>query len=106
MRQRPLDVLPPHLSVEADGGVDLLHHRCRTSREATAPLRVRRHVPVVRLAQRRPATVPLITRRAMFAVAGTLAAGLTARKPYAGELHDLATALERTDPPVAAPDIV
>jgi thiol-disulfide isomerase/thioredoxin len=48
----------------------------------------------------------LITRRAMFAVAGTLAAGLTARKPYAGELHDLATALERTDPPVAAPDIV
>lgn len=42
----------------------------------------------------------------MFAVAGTLAAGLTARKPYAGELHDLATALERTDPPVAAPDIV
>jgi thiol-disulfide isomerase/thioredoxin len=47
----------------------------------------------------------LITRRHMLAACGTLAAGLGVRKPRASELHDLATALTPTDPPVAAPDI-
>ena len=50
--------------------------------------------------------MPLITRRAVLAAGGTLAAGLTARKPHAQELHDLAAALQPTDPPVAAPDVV
>jgi thiol-disulfide isomerase/thioredoxin len=50
--------------------------------------------------------VRLITRRAMLAAGGTLAAGLTARKPRAQELSNLADALVPTDPPVAAPDIV
>jgi thiol-disulfide isomerase/thioredoxin len=50
--------------------------------------------------------VPLITRRGMLAAGGTLTAGLTARKPHAAELHDLATALVPTNPPVAVPDIV
>lgn len=48
----------------------------------------------------------LIMRRAVLAASGTLAAGLIARKPHAGELDDLATALKPTDPPAAAPDIV
>ena len=42
----------------------------------------------------------------MLAVGGTLAAGLTARKPHAQELQDLAAGLTPTNPPVAAPDIV
>jgi thiol-disulfide isomerase/thioredoxin len=42
----------------------------------------------------------------MLAAAGTLAAGLIARKPRAEALQDLAAALAPTDPPVAAPDIV
>jgi len=49
--------------------------------------------------------VLMITRRAMVAAGGTLAAGLIARKPRAEDLDDLATALKRTDPPVTAPDI-
>ena len=48
----------------------------------------------------------LITRRGMLAAGGTLAAGLTARKPHAEPLRDLASALRPTDPPVPAPDIV
>jgi thiol-disulfide isomerase/thioredoxin len=47
----------------------------------------------------------LITRRRVLAAGGTLAAGLIARKPRAEQLPDLASALVRTDPPVAAPDI-
>jgi thiol-disulfide isomerase/thioredoxin len=50
--------------------------------------------------------MPLITRRGMLAAAGTLAAGLTARKPRAEALQDLASVLRPTDPPVPAPDIV
>jgi thiol-disulfide isomerase/thioredoxin len=50
--------------------------------------------------------MPLITRRSMLAAGGTLAAGLSARKPRAEALQDLASALRLTDPPVAAPDIV
>jgi len=42
----------------------------------------------------------------MLAVGGTLAAGLTVRKPRAQELQDLEAGLTLTDPPVAAPDIV
>lgn len=42
----------------------------------------------------------------MLAVGGTLAAGLTVRKPRAQELQDLEAGLMLTDPPVAAPDIV
>ena len=49
--------------------------------------------------------MPLITRRGMLAAGGTLAAGLSVRKPLAEELHDLATVLVPTDPPVAVPDI-
>ena len=41
----------------------------------------------------------------MLAAAGTLAAGLGMRKPHAAELHDLATGLQPTDPPVPAPDV-
>jgi thiol-disulfide isomerase/thioredoxin len=48
----------------------------------------------------------LITRRRLLAAAGTLAAGLGARKPAAAELNDLAAGLTPTDPPVPAPDIV
>ena len=47
----------------------------------------------------------LITRRRMLAAAGTLQAGLGMRKPHAAELHDLATGLQPTDPPVPAPDV-
>jgi thiol-disulfide isomerase/thioredoxin len=50
--------------------------------------------------------VSLITRRSLLAAGGTLAAGLTTRKPRAQELQDLASALVRTDPPVAAPDTI
>jgi thiol-disulfide isomerase/thioredoxin len=49
--------------------------------------------------------VSLITRRSLLAAGGTLAAGLTARKPRAEGLSDLASALVVTDPPVMAPDI-
>jgi len=50
--------------------------------------------------------VPLITRRLVLTAGGTLAAGLTVRKPLAADgLGDLARALVVTDPPVAAPDI-
>jgi thiol-disulfide isomerase/thioredoxin len=48
--------------------------------------------------------VPLITRRGMLAAGGTLTAGLSVRKPFAQELHDLAAVLVPTDPPVAVPD--
>ena len=48
----------------------------------------------------------VITRRSLVTVCGTLAAGLGMRKPRAGELHDLATVLVPTEPPVATPDIV
>jgi thiol-disulfide isomerase/thioredoxin len=48
----------------------------------------------------------LITRRGMLAAGGTLAAGLTARKPHAETLPDLAKRLTLTDPPVAAPEVV
>ncbi len=49
--------------------------------------------------------VTLIKRRGMIAAAGTLAAAIGMRKPRAETLHDLATGLKLTDPPVAAPDI-
>jgi thiol-disulfide isomerase/thioredoxin len=48
----------------------------------------------------------LITRRAVVtAAAGTVAAAWWPRKPRAQDLQDLGSALKRTDPPVAAPDI-
>ncbi len=47
----------------------------------------------------------LITRRGAIAAAGTLAAGFSARKSDAEELHDLASALVLTDPPAPVPDI-
>ena len=47
----------------------------------------------------------MISRRILLAAAGTLAAGLIARKPRAQALQSLADALDRIDPPVAAPDI-
>jgi thiol-disulfide isomerase/thioredoxin len=47
----------------------------------------------------------LITRRRLLVAAGTLAAGLDARKPHAAKSHDLATELVPTVPPVVAPDI-
>jgi thiol-disulfide isomerase/thioredoxin len=50
--------------------------------------------------------VLLITRRAVLAAGGTLAAGLVARKPRAEDLDDAVAGLKPTDPPVAAPDIV
>jgi thiol-disulfide isomerase/thioredoxin len=51
--------------------------------------------------------VPLITRRSLLAAGGTLAVGLTARKPQAEiKLGDLASHLVLTDPPAAPPDIV
>jgi thiol-disulfide isomerase/thioredoxin len=48
----------------------------------------------------------LITRRAVLAAGGTLAAAAWPRKPRAQGLQDLSAALKLTDPPVAAPDIV
>ncbi len=48
----------------------------------------------------------LITRRAVLAAGGTLAAATGPRKPRAQELKDLSAALKLADPPVAAPDIV
>lgn len=48
----------------------------------------------------------LITRRAVLAAGGTLAAAMGPRKPRAQELQDLTEALQHTRPPVAAPDIV
>jgi thiol-disulfide isomerase/thioredoxin len=47
----------------------------------------------------------LITRRHLLASAGTLAASLSARKPHASELQDLASGLKPTSPPVMAPNI-
>jgi thiol-disulfide isomerase/thioredoxin len=47
----------------------------------------------------------LISRRRLLAAAGTLAAGLDARKPRAAVLHDLGAELTPTDPPAPAPDI-
>ena len=46
----------------------------------------------------------LITRRAVLAAGGTLAATLAPRKPYARELPDLAEVLVPVDPPQAPPD--
>jgi thiol-disulfide isomerase/thioredoxin len=49
----------------------------------------------------------LITRRAVLTAAGgTVAAAWWPRKPHAQDLQDLGTALQRTEPPAAAPDIV
>lgn len=48
----------------------------------------------------------LITRRAVLrAAGGTVAAASWPRKPRAQDLQDLAEALQRSNPPVAAPDI-
>lgn len=47
----------------------------------------------------------LITRRGVLAAAGTLAAGISARKLHAQELGTLATDLVLTKPPVPAPNI-
>src|SRR5271157_1039812 len=106
MRQGALDVLPPQLLVEADRGVDLLHHHRGAGGEAPAPLWVGGLVALVgRLAHGWRSIMGLITRRRLFAAAGTLATGLNPRKPHAEELHDLAAALVPTDPPVSAPDI-
>jgi thiol-disulfide isomerase/thioredoxin len=49
--------------------------------------------------------VALITRRGALVAAGTLAAGLSVRKPRADELGDLTDQLKQTEPPVAAPNI-
>jgi thiol-disulfide isomerase/thioredoxin len=46
----------------------------------------------------------LITRRAVLAAGGTVAATLASRKPYARELADLAEVLMPIDPPQAPPD--
>lgn len=46
----------------------------------------------------------LITRRAVLAACGTLAATLAPRNPYARELPDLAEVLVPLDPPQAPPD--
>jgi len=48
----------------------------------------------------------LITRRAVLAAGGTLAAATWPRKPRAQELQDLSALLKLAEPPVAAPDIV
>jgi thiol-disulfide isomerase/thioredoxin len=48
----------------------------------------------------------LITRRAVLAAGGTLAAATWPRKPRAQDLKDLTEALQQSNPPVAAPDIV
>jgi hypothetical protein len=39
--ERALDVLPPHLAIEADGGIYLLHHHAGAGGEAATPLGVR-----------------------------------------------------------------
>ena len=46
----------------------------------------------------------LITRRSVLAVGGTLAAILAPRKPYAGELPDLAEVLVPVNPPKTPPE--
>jgi thiol-disulfide isomerase/thioredoxin len=46
-----------------------------------------------------------VSRRHIIAAGGTLAAGLSARKPRAQELEDLTRALKLTEPPVPAPAI-
>ena len=46
----------------------------------------------------------LITRRAVLAAGGTLAATLAPRKPYARELPDLAEVLVPVNPPQAPPE--
>ena len=46
----------------------------------------------------------LTTRRAVLAAAGTLAATLAPRKPYARELPDLAEVLSPIDPPQSPPE--
>jgi thiol-disulfide isomerase/thioredoxin len=48
----------------------------------------------------------LITRRTVLAAGGTLAAATWPRKPHAQDLQSLSTALQQSNPPVAAPDIV
>jgi thiol-disulfide isomerase/thioredoxin len=51
--------------------------------------------------------MPLISRRAVLAAAGTLTVASAPRKPRAAEddLGDLASALQRIDPPTPPPDI-
>ena len=48
----------------------------------------------------------LITRRAVLAAGGTVAAATWPRKPRAEDLQDLSETLKIAKPPVAAPDIV
>src|SRR3954447_2983644 len=106
MRQRPLDILSPKLAIEADGGVDLLHHHGWPRGEPRAPLRVRGRVPLVRrLAQVKCPTKLIVSRRHILATAGTLAVGPLARKPRAQQLDDLAGALKLTEPPVPVPAV-
>ena len=47
----------------------------------------------------------MISRRVLVAACATLAAALTARKPRAQELQNLADALDLINPPAPAPDI-
>jgi thiol-disulfide isomerase/thioredoxin len=107
MRQRPANILPPQLAVEADRGVYLLHDQRRTSRKAPTPCGVGGGVAALRIVgQRRRSIMALITRRAALAAGATLAAATWPRKPRARDLQDLSAALQPSDPPVAAPDIV
>src|SRR5271157_5271443 len=93
MRQGALDVLPPQLLVEADRGVDLLHHCRRAGGEAAPPLLVGLGVAawvaggvprgvseVRRLAHERGSDMQSLSRRSLLtaglAAGGTLAAGL------------------------------
>ena len=106
MRERAPDVLPPQLAVEADGGVDLLHHHRRAGGEAAAPLRVRAGVPCGRASRSRKGfqSMPLITRR-RHAGGGRDPSRRPDRAQTAAaeDLADLrAEALELTDPPRAA----
>src|SRR5271157_1679191 len=113
MRQGALDVLPPQLLVEADRGVDLLHHHRWAGGEAAPPLLVGLGVAacvpvgvtgVRRLAHERGSDMQSLNRRSLLraglAVGGTLAAGLGARKPRAATLAPLADGLKLVDPPV------
>src|SRR5271165_3626288 len=80
MRERTPDVLPPHLAVEADRGIYLLHHHRRAGRESATPLRIGVAIPEVRItkawsfAHTRRSIMHATTRRAALTGAGALAA--------------------------------
>jgi len=95
VRERGLDVLPPHLAVEADRRIYRLHDRRGSGSEATAPLCVGvGFVLVRRLSHERHSIMQPMRRRAILTAAGALAGGTLAA---------VTLWRKQANPPVATP---